>query len=346
MSASPATVRIGVIGAGRIGRVHAANLAYRVPGAELAVVADPVADAARETTGQLRLDRWTADYREVLADKTIQAVVIASSTDTHARLIEEAAAAGKDVFCEKPIDLDLARVDAALAAVKRAGTRLQIGFNRRFDPSFVKAREVIAAGGIGTPQLIKITSRDPQPASLEYLAVSGGLFTDMTIHDFDVARWLVGDEVVELFAMGAVLVDPAIGQLNDVDTALISLRYRGGALGNIDNSRKAVYGYDVRVEVFGSAGTVMVGNQTANVVTHVTPAGSCGELPMHWFIERFEQAYLNEMGEFVASIREGRAPSVGGEDGRAPLLMAQAAWKSMREGRAVSLLPSIIGRVE
>ncbi|MDB5097870.1 MAG: Oxidoreductase [Cyanobacteria bacterium RYN_339] len=337
MAATSAPIRVGVIGAGRIGKVHAANLAYRVAGAELAAVADPVAEAARETAAQLRLDRWTADYREILADKSIQAVVIASSTDTHARLIEEAAAAGKDVFCEKPIDLDLARVDAALAAVKSAGTRLQIGFNRRFDPSFARARAVIAEGGIGTPQLIKITSRDPQPASIEYLAVSGGLFTDMTIHDFDVARWLVGDEVVEISAMGAVLVDPAIGKLNDVDTAIINLRFKGGALGNIDNSRKAVYGYDVRVEVFGSAGSVLVGNHAPNAVTHTTPAGSRGELPMHWFIERFEQAYLNEMAEFVACIREGRAPSVGGEDGRAPLLMAQAAWKSLREGRTVAL---------
>jgi myo-inositol 2-dehydrogenase/D-chiro-inositol 1-dehydrogenase len=330
-------IRIGVIGAGRIGKVHATNLAYRVPGAELAVVADPVEGAAREAAAQARIDRWAVDYREVLDDPTVQAIVIASSTDTHARLIEEAAAAGKDVFCEKPIDLDLGRVDAALAAVKRAGIRLQIGFNRRFDPSFAKARRIIQSGGIGKPQLIKITSRDPQPASLEYLAVSGGLFTDMTIHDFDVARWLVGDEVVEIAAMGAVLVDPAIGKLNDVDTAMINLRYRGGALGNIDNSRKAVYGYDVRVEVFGSEGTVFVGNHTPSAVTHVAPTGSKGELPLHWFIERFEQAYLNEMLEFVSCIREDRAPSVGGEDGRAPLLMAQAAWKSLREGRAVAL---------
>lgn len=331
------TIRVGVIGAGRIGRVHAENLAYRLPGVELAVVADPIAAAAQDCARALRLDRWTADYREVLADKTIDAVVIASSTDTHAPIIEEAAAAGKDIFCEKPIDLDLAKVDRALAAVDRAGVRLQIGFNRRFDPSFAKARDLIAAGGIGKPHMIKVTSRDPKPASLEYLAVSGGIFTDMTIHDFDVVRWMMGEEVVELFAMGAVLIDPAIGKLNDVDTAMISLRYGSGALGNIDNSRQAVYGYDVRVEVFGSKGSVAVGNVPPTAVTHTTPAGVTGDTPLFWFIERFEAAYLNEMVEFVSAMREDRAPSVSGADGRAPLLMAQAAWKSIREGRSVRL---------
>lgn len=336
MSASR-PIRIGVIGAGRIGRVHAANLAYRVAGAELAGVADPVEAAARETAESLRLSRWTTSPAELLADPTIQAVVIASSTDTHARLIEEAAAAGKDIFCEKPVDLDLARVDAALAAVKRAGVRLQIGFNRRFDPSFARARQTVASGAIGTPQIVKITSRDPQPASLAYLAVSGGLFTDMTIHDFDVARWIVGDEVVELSAMGAVLIEPEIGKLNDVDTAMISLRYRSGALGQIDNSRKAVYGYDVRLEVFGSLGVVTVANHTPAAVTLTTRTGANGELPLHWFIERFEQAYLNELVEFVSCIREDRAPSVGGEDGRIPLVMARAAWTSLRERRPVSL---------
>lgn len=331
------TLRVGVIGAGRIGRVHAENLAFRLPGAELAMVADPLASAAESCARALKLERWTADYREVLADKTIQAVVIASSTDTHATLIEEAAAAGKDIFCEKPIDLDLARVDRALAAVDRAGVRLQVGFNRRFDPSFAKARELIANGGIGKPHMIKVTSRDPKPASLEYLAVSGGLFTDMTIHDFDVVRWLMGEEVVELFAMGAVLVDPAIGKLGDVDTAMISLRYGSGALGNIDNSRQAVYGYDVRVEVFGSKGAVTIGNVTPTALTHTTPNGVKGDTPMFWFIERFETAYLNEMREFIGCIHEDRAPAVTGQDGRAPLLMAQAAWTSIREGRSVRL---------
>jgi myo-inositol 2-dehydrogenase/D-chiro-inositol 1-dehydrogenase len=331
------SIRFGVIGAGRIGRVHAENLAYRLPGAELAVVADPVAAAAEACAQQLKVSNWKTDYREVLADPTIKAVVIASSTDTHAQIIEEAAAAGKDIFCEKPIDLDLARVDRALTAVDRAGVRLQIGFNRRFDPSFAKAKRLIAEGGIGKPHMIKVTSRDPQPASIEYLAVSGGIFTDMTIHDFDVVRWLMGEEVVELFAMGAVLIDPAIGELNDVDTAMISLRYASGALGNIDNSRKAVYGYDVRVEVFGSEGTIAIGNVAPTSVAHTTPKGISGETPMHWFIERFEQAYMNEMREFVASIQEDRAPSVTGADGRAPLVMAQAAWRSLREGRAVRL---------
>ncbi|HEY9720421.1 MAG TPA: inositol 2-dehydrogenase [Oscillatoriaceae cyanobacterium] len=332
-----APLRFGVIGAGRIGRVHAENLAYRVPGAELAAIADPQLDVAAACAAQLRVARATADYRELLADPTIKALVIASPTDQHARMIQECAEAGKEIFCEKPIDLDLKRVDEALEAVARAGVRLQVGFNRRFDPGFAKAKEQIASGAIGKPHLIKVTGRDPKPASLEYLAVSGGIFTDMTIHDFDAVRWLMGDEVVEIFAMGAVLIDPAIGSLGDVDTALTSLRYAGGALGNIDNSRQARYGYDVRVEVFGSEGSVAVGNLTPTTVTLSSSAGVRGDTPLHWFIERFEQAYLLEMRDFVACLRDDRAPSVTGADGRVPLVMARAAKLSAAERRPVRL---------
>jgi myo-inositol 2-dehydrogenase/D-chiro-inositol 1-dehydrogenase len=334
------TIRFGVIGAGRIGRVHAENLANRVPGAAVAWVADPDRAAADACAAAVRAGRATTDPHEILRDGAVDAVVIASPTDTHAALIEAAAAAGKDVFCEKPIDLDLARVDAALAAVARAGVRLQVGFNRRFDPSFAKARALIAEGAIGKVELVRITSRDPQPAPVSYLAASGGLFTDMTIHDFDVARWLVGDEIAAIQAMGAVLVDPAIGGLGDVDTAMISLGYRGGALGSIDNSRRAVYGYDVRVEVFGERGQVAVGNVAATSVAVSGAAGVRVEPPRHWFIERFEEAYVAELREFAASIREGRAPSVTGADGRAPLVLARAAWQSLREGRVVALDPA------
>lgn len=331
------TIRFGVIGAGRIGRVHAENLAFRVPGATVAWVADPDLAAAEACAAAARAGRATTDPAEVLGDGAVDAVVICSPTNLHAPQIEAAAAAGKDIFCEKPIDLDLARVDAALAAVKQAGVRLQVGFNRRFDPSFARARALIAEGAIGKVELVRITSRDPQPAPLSYLAASGGLFTDMTIHDFDIARWLVGDEVAALQALGAVLVDPAIGGLNDVDTAMISLRYRSGALGSIDNSRRAVYGYDVRVEVFGERGQVAVGNVAATSVALSRAGAVEADPPLHWFIERFEQAYVNELREFAASIREGRAPSVTGEDGRVPLVLAQAAWRSLAEGRVVAL---------
>lgn len=334
------TIRFGVIGAGRIGRVHAENLAYRVPGATVAWIADPDLAAAEACAAAVRAERATTDPEAILRDGAVDAVVICSPTNLHAPQIEAAAAAGKDVFCEKPIDLDLARVDAALAAVKRAGVRLQIGFNRRFDPSFAKARDLIAAGTIGKVELVRITSRDPQPAPISYLKASGGLFTDMTIHDFDVARWLVGDEVVAIQAMGSVLVEPAIAHLHDVDTAMISLRYRSGALGSIDNSRRAVYGYDVRVEVFGDKGQVAVGNVAATSVAVSQEGAVRGEPPLNWFIERFEQAYVNEMREFVASIRGNRAPSVTGEDGRAPLVLAEAAWRSLREGRVIEIAPA------
>lgn len=333
--ASP--IRFGVIGAGRIGRVHAENLAFRVPGATVVWVADPDRAAAEACAAAARANRATTDPAAIFNDPSVDAVVICSPTNLHAPQIEAAAAAGKDVFCEKPVDLDLARVDAALAAVEKAGVRLQIGFNRRFDPSFAKARQLIAEGAIGQVELVRITSRDPQPAPISYLAASGGLFTDMTIHDFDVARWLVGDEVAAIQAMGAVLVDPAIGGLDDVDTAMISLRYRSGALGSIDNSRRAVYGYDVRVEVFGEKGQVAVGNVAGTSVAVSQVGVVRGEPPLNWFIERFEQAYVNELREFVASIREGRAPSVTGADGRAPLVLAQAAWRSLREGRVIEV---------
>lgn len=330
-------IRIGVIGAGRIGRVHAANLAFRVPGADLVVVADPDEEAARNCARACKAGGWTTNYHQVLEDPAVQAVVIASPTDTHARIIEEAARNGKDIFCEKPIDLSLARVDEALAAVERAGVRLQIGFNRRFDPGFRRARELVGSGGIGEPHLIRVTSRDSQPPTPEYVAVSGGLFTDMTIHDFDVVRWLLAAEPVAIAAMGAVLVDPAIGLLGDIDTAILSLRFQNGELGCIDNSRRSSYGYDVRVEVFGSKGAVMVGNLAASNTVHLTAEGVTGETPLHWFVERFEAAYVNELCEFVACIHEDRSPSVTGHDGRVPLLMAEAARRALNERREVSL---------
>ena len=330
-------VRVAVIGAGRIGRVHAQNLAFRVPGAELVVVADPDAPSAQACAEACRAGGWTTNYHQVIDDPVVQAVVIASPTDTHARIIEEAARNGKDVFCEKPIDLSLDRVDEALAAADRAGVRLQIGFNRRFDPSFMRARFLVESGQIGHPHLIRVTSRDPRPPAREYLAVAGGLFTDMTIHDFDIVRWLLGDEAVALSAMGGALIDPSIAEFDDVDTAIVSLRFGRGALGTIDNSRRATYGYDVRVEVFGSEGAVVVGNVAPSSTVHLSPAGVTGETPLYWFVERFEQAYVNELREFVSSIHEDRAPVGTGHDGRVPVVMAAAARRALAERREVRL---------
>ncbi len=329
-------LNIGLLGAGRIGRVHAQNLAYHLPQARLIGVADVLYRAAEEVAGEYGLAAYD-DPRRILEDPTIEAVVICTSTDTHAALIEAAAQAGKHIFCEKPIALDLAAIDRALAAVKAAGVKLQIGFNRRFDPSFQRVRQAVAGGEIGQPHLLRITSRDPQPPPIGYIKVSGGIFLDMTIHDFDMARFLMGAEVEEVYATGAVLVDPAIGEAGDVDTALITLRFASGALGTIDNSRRAVYGYDQRVEVFGSRGMIAVANETPHRATLSDATGVHGPLPEFFFIERYAAAYIAEMRAFLESILEDKTPPVTGEDGRIPVVMGYAAWKSLRERRPVAL---------
>ncbi len=330
-------VRIGVLGAGRIGQVHAENVSFRIPGAEVAVVADLSKEAAQSCAAKVKAPKATGSIAEVLADSSVDAVVIATPTDTHARLIVEAARAKKHIFCEKPIDFDLAQIDAALAEVKKAGVLFQIGFNRRFDPSFQRARDVVASGKIGKPHLLRITSRDPKPPPIEYVKASGGLFTDMTIHDFDMARWMLGEEVDEIYALGANLVEPAIRDAGDIDTAVLTLRYPSGALGTIDNSRKAVYGYDVRVEVFGSNGIVSVGNVPPTSVTVGGTEGYVAEGPLFWFVQRFEQAYVNELRHFVECVQKGVHPSVGGQDGRMPLLMARAANRSLKENRPAKI---------
>lgn len=330
-------VRIGILGAGRIGRVHAQNAAFRVAGAEVVAVADVVREAAQACAARIKAPKATDRVEEVLADRSIDAVVIATSTDTHAQLIIEAARLGKHIFCEKPIDFDLEKIDAALAEVRRAGVLFQIGFNRRFDPSFQRARELVQSGRIGKPHLLRITSRDPKPPPIDYVKVSGGLFADMTIHDFDVARWMMGEEVSEVFAYAANLVDPAIREAGDIDTALVSLKYGSGALGAIDNSRRAVYGYDVRVEVFGSEGMVQVGNVPPTSASVALEQGVSSDGPLFWFIERFEQAYVNEMRHFVECVQRGTPPSAGPVDGRMPVLLARAANQSLAERRPVRI---------
>ncbi|HMO58088.1 MAG TPA: inositol 2-dehydrogenase, partial [Roseiflexaceae bacterium] len=279
-------LRIAVIGAGRIGRMHAEHLAQRIDGARLAAIADVAEAAAAELAARFGVPH-TTDYHALLEDHSIDAVAICSSTDSHARMITEAAQAGKQIFCEKPIALDLPTIDAALASVAQAGVALQIGFQRRFDPSFRAAREAIAGGAIGTPHLLRITSRDPGPPPLDYIRRSGGLFLDMMIHDFDMARFLLGDEVVAVSATGTCLVDPAIGTLGDIDTAIVTLTFAGGAIGVIDNSRRAVYGYDQRAEVLGDAGAVAVDNRAQHTATVRDAQAAHGALPPHFFIERY-----------------------------------------------------------
>jgi myo-inositol 2-dehydrogenase/D-chiro-inositol 1-dehydrogenase len=330
-------IHVAVIGAGRIGRLHAQHLATRIPSVSLLAVADVVIEAARQCAADCRIPNVYGDYRRVLDDRAIQAVVICSSTDTHAQMIEEAADAGKHIFCEKPIDFDLRKIDRALAAVARAGVKLQVGFNRRFDPNFKRVHDLVAEGKIGTPHLVRITSRDPAPPPIAYIEVSGGIFLDMTIHDFDMARYLIGDEVTEVYAAGGVMVDPQIGEAGDIDTAVITLRYAGGAMGTIDNSRQAVYGYDQRVEVFGSEGMVAVSNNTPDSALVSDARGVHGSLPLFFFVERYADSYIAEMRAFVECIQEDTEPLVSGLDGRIPVVMGQAAGQSYRENRPVKL---------
>lgn len=330
-------VNVGLIGAGRIGRLHAEHLAFRIPQANLLAVSDIILEAAQKCAAEFGIPKAIQDHREIMEDPNIEAVVICSSTDTHAQMIEEAAAAGKHIFCEKPIDFDLARIDRALAAVEEAGVKLQVGFNRRFDPNFRRVRELVAAGKIGEPHILRITSRDPAPPPIEYVKVSGGIFLDMTIHDFDMARYLIGSEVEEIYAVGGVMVDPAIGEAGDIDTAVITLRFENGVIGTIDNSRQAVYGYDQRVEVFGSGGMVAVSNKTPDSAVVSDAEGVHGPLPLYFFIERYVDSYIAEMEAFIECIQQDRMPPVTGIDGRIPVVMGYAARRSYEENRPVRL---------
>ena len=329
-------IRIGVIGAGRIGRIHARNLAFLIPDAEVVAVSDVVLAAAQQCAQECRLDCAHQDYRAILDDPAIVAIFICSSSDTHAQWIREGAATGKHIFCEKPIDFDPARIDAALAAVAQSGVTLQIGFNRRFDPNFKHARDMIAAGKIGVPHIVRITSRDPQPPSPAYVKVSGGLFLDMAIHDFDMCRYVLGEEITSLYAVGASLVDPEIGRLGDVDTAVTTLTYRSGAFCTIDNSRKAVYGYDQRLEVFGSEGCIRVENRGPFATQFYTAANIQQDLPYHFFLERYQDSYLEEARAFIACLQNHTPPLADGRDGKISVLMGLAAQQSLRERRPVA----------
>ena len=330
-------LNIGIIGAGMIGKVHAENLAYRIPEANPLIIADINEKAARETAARCNIPKMTTDYQEILADSEVDAVVICSSTDTHARIIGEAAQAGKHIFCEKPIDFSLAKIDQALALVNKAGVKLQIGFNRRFDANFARVRQAITSGEIGEPHLLHIISRDPEPPTPEYVKTSGGIFMDMTIHDFDMACFLIDSEVEEIFAYGGVRIDPEIGKAGDLDTVLILLKYADGTLGTIDNSEKAAYGYDQRVEVFGSKGAIQIANNYPNSATISTGESIHRELPLYFFVERYVDSYIAEMRAFVRAVLEDKPTPVSGADGRLPVVMALAARKSYDENRPVRL---------
>jgi myo-inositol 2-dehydrogenase/D-chiro-inositol 1-dehydrogenase len=321
-------------GAGRIGAIHAGNIATHA-GAKLAYVVDvnrAAAEALAAKHGARVVDADTA-----LADRSVGAVVIASSTDTHADLLERSARAGKAVFCEKPIDLSMARIERCVGVVRETGAKVLMGFNRRFDPSFAALKSAVDTGRVGKIEMVLITSRDPSPPPPEYVKVSGGLFRDMMIHDLDMARWLLGEEPVEVLATASCLVDPRIGALGDVDTAAVILRTKSGRIAQISNSRRAIYGYDQRIEVLGDKGAIAAGNHMPTSVVISDSNGVSGDKPLHFFLERYAEAYRRELAHFLDVASGKAAPLVGAEDGRLALRLADAANESLASRRAIAV---------
>jgi myo-inositol 2-dehydrogenase/D-chiro-inositol 1-dehydrogenase len=330
-------LKLGVIGTGRIGKVHIATLVQSVPLAEVVAIADTNLKSANDVAGMFGIASVFLNYMDVLKHPDVEAVVICSPTDTHAKYIVDAAKAGKHIFCEKPVDLSIEVIKGAIAAASKAGVKLMVGFNRRFDPNFLKIRQMVADGKIGEPHILKITSRDPAPPPAEYSAVSGGMFMDMTIHDFDMARYITGSEVTEVYAKTAVLVDPEIGRAGDIDTAIITLSFANGAIGVIDNSRKAVYGYDQRVEIFGSKGMAMADNNYPENHRYFSDNGVHGSLPLNFFMDRYLDAYANEMKIFCDAVINNKPVPVDGNDGLMSVMIALAAKKSHLGKRPVKL---------
>lgn len=331
-------LKVGIIGAGRIGRVHSESISKYVKGAEIKAISDiKVTDELKSWATSMGIANVYDDYRQILQDPEIDAVLVCSSTNTHAPISIEAAQAGKHIFCEKPIDADVGKIHEVLNAVEKAGVKFQVGFNRRFDHNFKAIKDRVANGDIGEPHIIRVTSRDPDAPPIEYIKVSGGMFFDMTIHDFDMIRYLSGSEVTEVFAVGTVLVNPEIGQAGDIDTAVITLKLANGAIGVIDNSRKAVYGYDQRAEVFGSKGAIQISNDTGSTAIFSGENGVVAEKPKYFFLERYMQSFADEMSCFIDSVVNDKPTLVNGNDGLQPVLIALAAKKSLAENRPVKL---------
>ncbi len=327
-------IRVGLIGAGRIGRIHGQNVAASDK-AKLVAIADALPDAAQSLATSL--GARTGSASSVIRARDIDAILICAPTDVHADLIEAAVKAGKAVFCEKPVDLSSKRIVACLKKVAASGRPLMIGFNRRFDPNFAEARRRILAGAIGQVELVSILSRDPSPPPPSYVARSGGLFRDMMIHDLDMARFLLGEEPVEVHAVGSSLVDPAIGEAGDVDTAAVLLKTSSGKIAQITNSRRATYGYDQRFEVHGSKGMVRAQNVPLTTVEIATGAGFVADPVLPFFLERYAAAYRAELDHFLDSLIAGTAPSPSGEDGLKAQLLADAATRSHQTGKPVRL---------
>lgn len=331
-------LKIGIIGAGRIGKVHGESIQRYVKNAEVYAIADPyMNDATREWAKEMGIYNVYTDYKKILDDKAIDAVIIASSTDTHSPISIEAIKAGKHIFCEKPIDHDIDKIKAVMQELSKSNVKYQVGFNRRFDHNFMAVKQSINEGKVGELNIVKICSRDPAAPPVEYIKVSGGIFLDMTIHDLDMARFITDSEVDEVFAMGGVMVDPAIGEAGDIDTAIISMRMKSGALVVIDNCRRASYGYDQRLEAFGSLGAVSVGNDTVSTAVLSNKDGVIAEKPLYFFLERYMQAYVNEMNQFVDSIINDKDITCGVDAGLQAVIIGIAAKKSLNENRPVKL---------
>ena len=330
-------IKLGVIGTGRIGKVHIEGIA-QLQNASVKTAADPfMNEQTAEWAKSMGVEHTTGDYREILADPEIDGVLICSSTDTHSPISLEAIKAGKHVFCEKPIDHDVKKIKEVIQALKGTKIRYQVGFNRRFDHNFEALQKAVAAGRIGKPEIIKITSRDPEPPSIDYVKVSGGMFLDMTIHDFDMVRFLAGCDAEEIYVQSANLVDPKIGEAGDVDTAVITLKMENGAIAVIDNSRRAAYGYDQRAEVFGSLGMAAVSNDSDSSLVISGGEGVTGEKPQFFFLERYMEAYKKEIRAFVEAIEKDRETPLDVYDGLKPVLMGLAADRSRREHRPVRI---------
>ena len=331
-------MKVGIIGAGRIGKVHAKNISMFVPEMEIKTIADPFMNEQTEAFAkQCGIPNCTKDANDILNDPEIEAVLICSSTDTHSKYIIEAAHAKKHIFCEKPIDYDLAKVHEAINAAKEAGVKLQIGFCRRFDHNHRAVYDMVRDGKVGKVNIVKISSRDPEPPPVSYVKVSGGIFYDMMIHDFDMARFLAGSEVTEVNAIGSVLVDPGIGEAGDVDTALVTLKFENGAIGVIDNSRAAHYGYDQRTEVHCDKGCVQVSNDLNDQAMISSADGVEISKPTWFFLERYNNAFIAEAKAFTEAVLNNTETPVTGFDGLQPVKIAMAAAKSLKEGRPVKL---------
>lgn len=334
------TTKFAVLGAGRIGQVHAQAISS-VASAQLVAIAEPFADAAKAMHDKYGCAIQTID--EILENSEIDAVVICTPTDTHSNLIEQFCRAGKAVFCEKPVDLDVARANECMKVVEQTNGKLMVGFNRRFDPDFMALKKAVDDGAIGNVEMITITSRDPGAPPADYIKRSGGIFRDMTIHDFDIARWLLGEEVETLFASASVLFDPEIGKLGDYDSANIILKTASGKQAVITNSRRATYGYDQRIEVHGSKGAVTANNTAQNNVTIATAKGYTDAPLLDFFMSRYTAAYANEIALFVDAIENNKAMPVNGNDGLLALALAEAASQSAKSGSVVKVADILEG---